>query len=568
MNLPTHTDSLKDVLNMGNEQNQLYKHQIEKLTSILQERDKKIAELQQFEFIVKKASEKRQEFEKLLEKEQLTSLAAREETNNLQLVLNDSQQHGKQLERVIQFLRERLEEAQLEAKQLKGEFQSSHESIESFRHQIDDAKEREEELNKLLQLEKIEKQEVCDELSAIQLQFENLKSSIFIAKDNLIHSEEALEQTHKLLESVRNDKTLLENELADKENKLKSKEQEIEFLKKSIAKGYQDSRELESRYQEATNEKNAAINKTHLMRLQVDKQRDEIRLMRDQLTESMHQTRKAHEQREELRLSLEEIHQKNLDRINDKVICLKQQIEMLFDEESIVIDQLHIINALKHKMNEILIEKSDFATKLEDALQVGSHAESQVKIAHQHLAKKMKDMSALLEKLEEQKIQISELQSTLSESNNRCNESQSRLQVYEQQEMVLQDKFESNLKAAEFQITKWEEKYSQMHAKWQHVETQNKELRALEEKHMQIQLMLNNLGAIMRMPAGGVSHGQTQSTHQTANPMPISDTVRVGVSTGTSSSLINEVTIDFSKEDQPLFAKSESPIRYRQTLFE
>lgn len=48
-----------------------------------------------------------------------------EENSLLTKSLVDSQQHGKQLERVIQFLRERGEEANLEVKQLREEFQNT-----------------------------------------------------------------------------------------------------------------------------------------------------------------------------------------------------------------------------------------------------------------------------------------------------------------------------------------------------------------------------------------------------------------------------------------------------------
>ena len=52
-------------------------------------------------------------------------------------------------------------------------------------------------------------------------------------------------------------------------------------------------------------------------------------------------------------------------------------------------------------------------------------------------------------------------------------------------------------KGNESQITKWEEKYFRMCEKWQESENRVRELRKFEEKHLQMQSLIANLGNFM-----------------------------------------------------------------------
>lgn len=61
-----------------------------------------------------------------------------DQEKELQNKLTESQQHGKQLERVIQFLRERAEESHLEAKQLREEFQAKCALTDTLKKQFDE----------------------------------------------------------------------------------------------------------------------------------------------------------------------------------------------------------------------------------------------------------------------------------------------------------------------------------------------------------------------------------------------------------------------------------------------
>jgi hypothetical protein len=127
---------LRDMCEKEIAKNEQYKAQI----AILKENH--LAELNSTEQQRKKPLIKSQtEVETALSKEREVLQALREENAILSKSLTDSQQHAKQLERVIQFLRERGEESHLEAKQLRDEFQSSQSTITSLSQQLQITKE-------------------------------------------------------------------------------------------------------------------------------------------------------------------------------------------------------------------------------------------------------------------------------------------------------------------------------------------------------------------------------------------------------------------------------------------
>ena len=95
------------------EQEVKHKQLVEKLSGIILEKDKKIAELSTIEYSFRKSNEQKLDREASLEKQETAYREVKEENERLHKDLGESSQRARQLERVIQHLRERQEGAKL-----------------------------------------------------------------------------------------------------------------------------------------------------------------------------------------------------------------------------------------------------------------------------------------------------------------------------------------------------------------------------------------------------------------------------------------------------------------------
>lgn len=132
--------SLRGLYEKGREQNESHKRTISQLSQALQIKENQLADQEKRESNLLEMNAKQSELEALIAKEQETLLALKEDNEKLQITLTENQQHSKQLERVIQFLRERGEEANLETQHLREEFETSQQKVELLSQQYESSK--------------------------------------------------------------------------------------------------------------------------------------------------------------------------------------------------------------------------------------------------------------------------------------------------------------------------------------------------------------------------------------------------------------------------------------------
>lgn len=191
-----------------------------------------------------------------------------QDNKKLKSDLEESQQHAKQLQRVIYFLRERSEEAHLEAKQLKEEFQITQETIATLSKECEASKAEINDLQNRLLKEQTNRQEAEEEVKSLQFQFENLKNAVTTAKQELISS-------NQLAQSLQVQYSKLDQTLQEKDHSLLTLENEIAIIKQNFVKGLREMQALEARYQEAIHDKAALANKLHLVQQHVEKQKED-----------------------------------------------------------------------------------------------------------------------------------------------------------------------------------------------------------------------------------------------------------------------------------------------------
>lgn len=203
-----------------------------------------------------------------------------------------------------------------------------------------------------------------------------------------------------------------------------------------------------------------------------------------------------------LKKDLQEIqqHQKQLERV---IYFLRERVEE-FQAETRQIREEYLINqdSLLHftlkdqeaelqikELQGLLLNQEDMKVEYENLKILCEEKENNFKIAQQHLAKKIKDVNIQTEKNEEQKNQIQDLERFLEEQQTRVSLLQESLQNRLEQEKFTQE----TIKETEHQIRKWEEKYFQLHDKWQAALLSQRDYMILEEKYKQIQSLVHGL---------------------------------------------------------------------------
>ena len=444
------------------EENEFCHQRIEKLSLLVQDQEKRIGELQHFEYGLKKHTEKFQEVEGIL-----LSLQTSEE--RLQQECSEEKERSKQLERVIQFLRERLEGAQLETRQVKEDYQIALQSLVQKEEEFQVLEQRLNENEMRVQEEIQAKQDASEEVVALESQFTHLKTHI----EALEQSQHSIQAEH---EQAQSEITRLQalNDLTDQTWQKRQQEWtvlagEVDSLKRALMLAIRNSEEWEMKYLHTVNEKVMIQGKSHQLQQHSEKLFEEIRLLRAQ-----QQNLIAHQQTEE---SIEN---------------LREQLEV--QQEQII--------QLTQSAQEQESENRRLEEALSEAYQAQQEAENQLQNAHQHLAKKVKETSGLIEQIEGQNEKINELQNQLSTVQAKMTALQGNLEFQMQHEQRLQEQFKTTLMTTEGQIGKWERKYFEMHEKWQETERDCRELKAIKEHYKQLQVVLKPLAAIMQLPPG------------------------------------------------------------------
>lgn len=320
------------------------------------------------------------------------------------------------------------------------------------------------------------------------------------------HVRDVLEKENQELKSLRDEYEFLKvqaaasqlkaDELAEKLSgsheqgaTIESLEEERDRLAEALAEHLKRADQLDKvgiflreRNQEAQNEINAL--KETLVNLEKDKAS-----LAQELKNAHEQNILHNQQRQGLENELKEMRDQ-LQTMQSLAAALQVQI----DASSLKLQEAEQIKA----KNEILItEKEQLVKELQEQKSALEERDARIKIAQQHLAKKVKETNSLLDRAEEQKAKIFELQSTIESHKHKIAEMQHTLDTQIQQEKRIEENLLDSLKTAEIQARRWEEKYFLMSDKWQQAEAYGRELKGLEEKFNQVQAVFASLGNIV-----------------------------------------------------------------------
>ena len=318
-----------------------------------------------------------------------------------------------------------------------------------------------------------EKQELFLEMQALQSQFS-------VLKNKLLEGQESLKTAHK-------EKRQLEIHLTDKTQLFNGLESEVSSIKQALSKGMHEAKDIEGRYLGVVNEKASLYNKSLQLEQLLERHNSEISTLQQQLKEGVKKEEALRLQLEQLESTLQQRHQGFLSELQKRINDLESNLQKHHV-------QLHEKEQEIENNNNQIVRLTQEKQRLEDSLlnvtRYQDEQDSRIKVAQQHLGKKVKEVTLLNEKIEMQQAQISESQASLNQLRTKMDEMQSSFEQQLQQEKRHQEQLHETIRFAEGQVIKWEEKYLKTYEK----------LKAFEEKQHQIQVLFSSLGTVMEVP--------------------------------------------------------------------
>lgn len=329
--------------------------------------------------------------------------------------LIDSQREA-ELERVVQFMRGRLDEVQSELN----------------------------ELEETLQKERKEKQELIEEEKALKGQLEQLRHALSQPSDEDKNYKEALDRSQTEIDLL---KQMMMKSLQDSKEE---RDQEVHRLQSSLdalAKQYEESEQKYNEAKKALEDQVGIAEARHKQLLSLENNHHLTK-------ESLEGQERAYQ---ELAQFVEEMKAKLVESEKDR----SSLNESLQKKEELI-----------HNLSGQVANLSRNSDKLEETLRQHElskqEEEGLLRQAQNHLAKKMRELAVLTEQSEALKV-------ALEQESSDCQDARHKLiEMKAQYEADIRQKSET-LKGLESQAAKWEEKYFQVQKKWQEVEAASKE---------------------------------------------------------------------------------------------
>lgn len=375
---------------------------------------------------------------------------------------------------------------------------------------------------------------------SVNIECELLKQDIIVKQETIKELEKRLEfekcEATKEINHLKNTLKFFEEqdtkqELITSNTSTYQLRQELELIKETLVQGLQETKSMEVRYAELFHEKMHVEHQFKQLQSQLEEQSNISNALHKQIDQLNGQKAALEELvlEKEKQLSFADKCQHDLEKkiqILEEKCRLQDTLEGKYEqlkEEHIQLSK-NLEEAIHLRLQaELQLEKIDkwaseqaghFTDKCQEAdllIEERNHlrsdiehlhelladAESRLKVAQQHLAKKVKESALLVERVDEQQNNIADYLQFIDTAKTQIAQLQTSIEHYQKQEQKLQEQLHDALKGTEIQVSKWETKYFEMYDKWQESENQIKELKKLEEKHLQMQNLLSNLGNFM-----------------------------------------------------------------------
>lgn len=232
---------------------------------------------------------------------------------------------------------------------------------------------------------------------------------------------------------------------------------------------------LSAALNQQTMEKEAALDEITVLHKQFDSIKAKLSEMQSKISYSESTLKESLEENERLLKQIDNV-----------------AIEETQKEEQISLLQRNEEDREKYLLN-VLREKQLSEELASNALTAKQEIESQLKIAHHHLAKKVKETALLNDIVESQSLQLQSLNAALFESENNITAHKASLEAKSAEQLALQEKYQRDLQVVETHAHEWEEKYLKVYDKLQEQLLRIQELQRISEKYRRLQGFLSNM---------------------------------------------------------------------------
>lgn len=239
--LPETLDALEVELKNAREECQLQQQRIEKLTKAIQERERRINELQRYEFSFKKMGEINQQYEKELVTQKSLAAELKVKQEALQSEKDKVVEHNVQMERALEHLRGKYEEAKLETKNLERDFLQAQAQLEEMKGTLVRGLKEAKDIKSYYQNLAHEKSAVVQKTVYMQEQMKALHEDIRKRdqqvdelKEELAAVKQLQEVAQKGLEAERANQLYYQNEIEEREKNLASFAEQIKAMESKV----------------------------------------------------------------------------------------------------------------------------------------------------------------------------------------------------------------------------------------------------------------------------------------------------------------------------------------------
>lgn len=524
-----------------------------------------------------------------LQAEQNQRLAAQNELEKVQFQFRESQDlHDEELHALRQqqtTLKEILKKNQEEVAILRSQTQAIESNHGDESQQAEQLKKETSILREQVDGVNREKDQLQEELSEAQKKIKDLEQELLLEQQ---HSQKEIEHLQQLLEDQKLQGDDLETVVSTTSSHYLRRE--LEMIKRTLLEGAQETKALESRYIDVLNQKVELDHQCKQLQQQIENQSSNLTAFQERLHE-MEERKKNIElalqakeaewvescqQRQDLQIRIEHLNEsmKEKEFIQDKYEQLKEEwkhIHELLEEaiearkqmdehlnqlEAIAANQETQLQEFVEQLQVLHQEKGSVESERDQFKALLEESETRLKIAQQHLAKKVKESAQLSEKIVEQQSDLTDFAHTIEDQKTQIAQLQASVDLYQKQEKRLQEQLHEALKGTESQIVKWEEKYFRMYDKWQESENRVRELKNFEEKHIQMQSMLANFGKFMGGPIHSsqpIFHAGQDSAESLSRPFSFDHSLM--------EEPLSEKMVDSQEEKYNLFGMRHPPLK-------
>lgn len=509
--LPKKTDQekrrdIKELPPLRETSSALEKKQLENATKQIQEREKRICELQQYEWRAKREREQRTTLEKLLHEEQKDHRECKSAKEKLSKAFVEQQVKLVELEKSIELLNLSFAVSQQEVEQLNQRVEDGLEESSKLKEEKLFYEKTALQRTAELAQEKERREEKESELQRLYEQFNRLRTGYGTLEKEKEESFSAYEESKKKIEALSQQELLLSSKVKEEGLRYDFLQKEFEELQLSHSTAIKENKTWEMRCFEALRENSqlaTAFSKIGSEKELIEKELAEAKKTIgaiEALQLKQQQEHAAAEQKQtKLIVELEEeqkalISQLTATRENLLIAAQRsEEAHSLLEETEKMLKEAEATSIrLQGELADCLDEKS----ALEEALQHTALCLEEEKDAgykaHQHLAKKVKDNALLQEESEQKQKLVESLQEAVLQYEKTIEEKDS---LVEQQQLLLQEKEESyqrEIKKMEEQQLEQQQQTHRLKKGLEQLSHENRELKKMEANYRQLMAVINS----------------------------------------------------------------------------